>query len=217
MKTGIYTITNLVNNKMYLGFAVNIAQRWAVHKNDLRKNKHQNIYLQRAWLHYREESFVFEVLEECGKDLLCSQEHYWCNMLDLKNPLLGYNLKETSPDCRCKNSEETKTKMSISRKSWLKNNPEYNSFKNMSEESILKKNKNRGKKVIQYDLNGNIVKKYNSLIEAKEFGFLSSCIQACCVKKIKIYKGLVFRYEKDPFSIEKFKIKSKHLEKLLNY
>jgi hypothetical protein len=67
------------------------------------------------------------------------------------------------------------------------------------------------------DLNGNIVKKYNSLIEAKEFGFLSSCIQACCVKKIKIYKGFVFRYEKDPFSIEKFKIKSKHSEKSLNY
>lgn len=47
--SGIYKITNLVNNKVYIGQSVNIRKRWNQHVLELNKNIHPNIYLQSAW------------------------------------------------------------------------------------------------------------------------------------------------------------------------
>lgn len=48
VKSGIYKITNVVNNKIYIGSACNIMQRFSNHKSSLRKGKHHSIYLQRS-------------------------------------------------------------------------------------------------------------------------------------------------------------------------
>ena len=39
---GIYMIRNKINNKMYIGQAVDIYDRWEEHIRDLRRNKHFN-------------------------------------------------------------------------------------------------------------------------------------------------------------------------------
>lgn len=93
----IYTITNKVNNKLYVGKTNNFLYRMSKHKYTLRHNIHVNEHLQRAFNKYSEESFNFEILEECEIEYLYSQEHYWCNLLDVFNYNKGYNIKSTHP------------------------------------------------------------------------------------------------------------------------
>ena len=56
-KSGIYLITNLINNKVYVGSAANILKRWNDHIRTLKGNKHPNIFIQRSWNKYGEEVF----------------------------------------------------------------------------------------------------------------------------------------------------------------
>lgn len=46
--SGIYKITNVVNNKVYIGLSIHLNKRWGEHKNDLIKNKHFNAHLQNS-------------------------------------------------------------------------------------------------------------------------------------------------------------------------
>ena len=57
---GIYKIVNKKNNKVYIGQSVNIKQRWALHKSELRNKYHENVYLQNAWNKYGKDNFIFE-------------------------------------------------------------------------------------------------------------------------------------------------------------
>ncbi len=95
--TGIYTIENLVNGKLYVGYAVDIKRRKREHKNTLALNKHHSKYLQNAYNKYGKENLRFEILEECEEQFLCSQEHYWCNMLNVHDRRYGYNDRPTVP------------------------------------------------------------------------------------------------------------------------
>lgn len=112
--SGIYTITNKINQKIYLGCATNIANRWKSHRSYLRLNKHNNTHLQRAWNKYGEENFEFELLIECEEVDLYSEENYWCNLLNCVDYKYGYNIKSTSPTGNFKMSEESKRKLAIS-------------------------------------------------------------------------------------------------------
>lgn len=49
MKSGVYIIQNLINNKYYIGASKNIISRLQNHKTDLRGNNHVNIHLQSAF------------------------------------------------------------------------------------------------------------------------------------------------------------------------
>jgi group I intron endonuclease len=117
MKTGVYTITNLVNNKIYVGSAAfSFSNRWAKHRRQLRNNIHDNKHLQRAWNKYGESSFKFEILETCNADLCVYLEQYWLNMLNSANELFGYNIRYNCvSNLGLKHTEETKLKMSQSR------------------------------------------------------------------------------------------------------
>jgi group I intron endonuclease len=78
MKMGIYKIINVVNNKFYIGSAVNFSRRKTRHFSELRTNKHNNLKLQNAWNKYGETSFVFAVVEEVqDKALLLEVENRW--------------------------------------------------------------------------------------------------------------------------------------------
>lgn len=60
--------------------------------------------------------------------------------------------------------------------------------------------KSHSKPIIQYDLNGNIVKKWDSATSAaRELGYSQSCINWCCLRKPKYnsYKGYIWRYTGD--------------------
>lgn len=67
-KCGIYRIINKANKRFYVGSSVDIGARWRRHRYDLNNGVHHNIYLQRAWNKYGEESFEFCIFCECSED-----------------------------------------------------------------------------------------------------------------------------------------------------
>lgn len=127
--SGIYTITNLVNNKIYAGQSINVLLRLQQHKTNLISNIHSNKFLQNSFNKHGIENFKFEILEECSQEYLCSQENYWCNLLYVHNDKFGYNIKPTHPEGKTIQSIETKIKIGITHrklhksgiiKSWAK-------------------------------------------------------------------------------------------------
>lgn len=61
--SGIYQIRNIINNKVYIGSAFILYDRFRSHKSSLNSNKHNNNHLQKSYNKYGSESFTFEVLE----------------------------------------------------------------------------------------------------------------------------------------------------------
>ena len=114
-KSGIYTITNILDAKIYVGYATNFRKRKAAHLSDLRKNKHKNTHLQRAFNRDEESNFKIELLEQYNIDILPSMEHYWCNLLQAHNPKKGYNILPTSEFGLITHSKETRDKISKSK------------------------------------------------------------------------------------------------------
>lgn len=111
----IYTITNLMDNKVYVGYTTDFEYREYNHSNRIKANSHANEHLQYAVNKYGIENFKIEVLEECEERFLTALEHYWCTILDTHNRKFGYNIKPTHPDIiNSKISQETKDKIRIS-------------------------------------------------------------------------------------------------------
>lgn len=108
-KIGIYKITNIRNNKCYVGSSIDIRKRWNKHQSELNRNIHKNIYFQNAWNKYGKDSFIWEILEECpiDKEVIIQREQYYIN--DLKPE---YNLCPNAYSCYgVKRSDETRKRL----------------------------------------------------------------------------------------------------------
>lgn len=117
MARGIYKIINIINNKFYVGSAVDLKRRKTRHFSELRNGKHNNRHLQAAWVKYGEQSFIFVVVEELdtAADLLAAEnkwlkEHvgkeYCYNIgIDATAPMLGIS-GELSPTWGYKHTPE---------------------------------------------------------------------------------------------------------------
>ena len=77
----IYKITCLINNWVYVGVTVNMYQRKHTHKSALKKGNHGNKQLQNDYNKYGENSFVFEIVEECADEIRIDRETFWINSL----------------------------------------------------------------------------------------------------------------------------------------
>ena len=121
-KTGVYKITNLINDKFYIGSSTSskdgFKDRIKTHIRLLSRGEHYNKHLQSAWDKYGVESFKFEILEELtGKIKILEREQYYIDSLDATNPKIGYNKAKTAGSILgFKHSDESKIKMSISAK-----------------------------------------------------------------------------------------------------
>lgn len=105
----LYRITNILNNKTYIGQSVNPGRRWKDHQW-LSKNT-QEQYIHRAIAKYGVINFIFEVIATSktqeDANLLEAQLIIQYNSL---NSDFGYNLKPGG--MTCEHSEETKKKIS---------------------------------------------------------------------------------------------------------
>ena len=114
--SGIYKITNILNNKVYIDSSNDIYGRWLQHRNKLNENKHRNRYLQFAWNKYGEENFAFEIIELCNESELFVNEQKWYDHYNSGDDRYGYNLSKIArcPSYRAtfetlKNGEQTIT------------------------------------------------------------------------------------------------------------
>lgn len=70
------------------------------------------------------------------------------------------------------------------------------SYKNKLQVAKRGKNNKLSKRVIQYDLEGNLIKEWDSVGEVfRELNIKKQYISACCLRKIKHTRGYIFRYE----------------------
>lgn len=115
--SGIYSITNIIDNKIYYGSSIDINHRWYIHKLLLNRNNHNNTHLQFAWLKYGESAFKFEILKEVPVELLLDTEQAYLDIVK-ESPELYYNiaLDSSSPNLGKITSEETKKKLSLALK-----------------------------------------------------------------------------------------------------
>lgn len=114
-KTGVYTITNTVSGKQYVGSAASsFRSRWLTHIGQLRKGKHQNTRLQRAFNKYGESNFVFEVCVECSPEMCIEQEQLVLASRLRIGRELCYNICINAGSTRgTKASAETRMKLSL--------------------------------------------------------------------------------------------------------
>jgi group I intron endonuclease len=108
----LYRITNLINQKVYLGQTMYPKKRWNNHKYEARK-LHPEFYLHKAIAKYGVDNFIFEIIaqskiqedaNEIEADLIVQY--------DSRNPKMGYNIMPGGKiHSGYKHSDETKEKM----------------------------------------------------------------------------------------------------------
>lgn len=192
---GIYKITNLINNKIYIGSSICCASRKANHKRGVFDTR-----ISRAIKKYGWDNFSFEIVEICNKEVLREIEKNWILKYNSIDPKIGYNITSntTNPNEGVSPSLNTRKKMSqsklnkyvgelnpmfgkkhskeskekISRTRILKQIPGPMLGKKHSEKSKIKmsqSSKNRirkTKKIKQYNFEGNLLKIWDSAEEA---------------------------------------------------
>lgn len=69
--TGIYQIQSKIKpNRIYIGSAVDITNRWASHLSELKKNKHDNGKLQNHYNKYGKDDLLFSIITLCNREEL---------------------------------------------------------------------------------------------------------------------------------------------------
>ena len=86
---GVYKITNMVNNKAYIGISVDILHRWRTHCNTYRLSREFDKSLYKAMRKYGITKFSFEIIELCEEEQLHDREVYWINKFNTYYD--GYN------------------------------------------------------------------------------------------------------------------------------
>lgn len=189
MSIGIYMIRNSINNKIYIGQSVNIERRWKDHKIDLKNNKHQNCHLQLSYNKYGGDNFEYNIIFKCTSIELNKNEIYFINKYKSYDNKYGYN-QTFGGDNNIVFNDEVIAKM--------RNSHSYEYVP-----------------ILKYDVNKELIKKYNSLSEAsRDVDGTPSGIRNCANKfsydigNSKTYKSFIWIYEFDKSKFDDCDIKN---------
>ena len=204
----IYKITNLVNNKVYVGqTSESIQQRWKEHLYEANydKNRKYNSALHCAIRKYGPDNFNVSILEEVDNSLLNNREMYWIEQYNSFK--LGYNMTLGGEGTRTLDYDKIIELWDsgfgitdISKTVECSGVQAREILKGYSNYSKKKSNK-RGarifaKTVMQYDVNGVLFATYPSATEASAAtGVSISNILAVCRAEQKTAGGYQWRFE----------------------
>lgn len=107
----IYKITNILNNKVYIGQTVNtLAYRKSQHVREVSYVNRKKTYLYNAMIKHGVENFVFEEIDKADTiEELNLKESFWINSFKSTEKEFGYNLDTGGKNCL--KSESTKRKI----------------------------------------------------------------------------------------------------------
>ena len=208
----IYKITNMVNNKIYIGQTTySASHRLKQHINSAMHNSGCP-YLGKAIRKYKPENFVIDTIEEnIPYELLNDREIYWIEYYNSNDSNIGYNLTRGG----------NLNSFSISLEDEKIINDLWNSGKTIGQiyditqhaiktidrvlltnntysvSEAMKRSSSKAKSVCQYSLCGELLNRFDSLSDAANVvnGNYQSIGQAC-INKITAY-GYQWRYECD--------------------
>lgn len=108
-KSGVYVITNTINNKVYIGSTISgFKKRIKEHLYELIKNRHHSDHLQKAYNKYGGDSFEFSILEICHKESIIEREQFYLDKYKSYQRKNGYNILEKAYNSQgYKHTEET--------------------------------------------------------------------------------------------------------------
>ncbi len=168
----IYKIINDINDKVYIGKTLSsIEERFKQHKKDSLKESEQIRPLYRAMRKYGIEKFHIEKVEECPLEILSDREKYWIEFFSsYKN---GYNATIGGDGKQLYNYDEI-VKGFLSGKLVYELAEEFECCQDTIHEALnlanidskTNANKKLKKGIVAKDSNGNILKTFNSRIEA---------------------------------------------------
>ena len=168
----VYKITNIINNKVYIGITKQIIKRIGNHiyyfKNP---NSSNNTYLHKALRKYGLESFTIEIIEICDTlEILNNREIYWIKYYNTINSKNGYNLDSGG------------------------------NVKKPNEQNIISRQINaKTKSIAQYDLQGNLIQTFYSIKEAsRQLGISDSDIHRCHKNHWSRNNFMFRKFEKEP-------------------
>lgn len=215
-KSGIYVIQNNVNQKKYVGKALDIYRRIKAHVTALNtKDVNENRHLIASWHKYGRDSFTYYVIEYINdedKDVLeqklKDRELYWIKTLGTLDREKGYNLRlDSEGKCivsdetreKCRNSqikrfsdENVRKEMSEKLKTLHKEHPEY-----WEDSKIKLAYANRKYRIAKCDKEtGEIIKIYEIIKEISDENpdYYLQAIKGCCSGTKKSYKGFRWHY-----------------------
>lgn len=211
---GIYKIENLINGKVYIGQSIDIFERIMNHKSETfnPNSRSYNSPIHRAIRKYGVENFSFEIVDFClDKEELDEEEIYWIQKYDSYRN--GYNATKGGEGVLRINREDIfelwDKGMSIAEISNETGHDKssiisiLDGYENYTNEESYKRGriacgKLLGKKVKQYDLYGNYITTYSSIVDAaKVANTIPSNIYGTLIGKNKSAAGFQWRYEED--------------------
>lgn len=213
----IYKITNLINKKPYVGKTVNtISARWAKHKNEA-FNQNSASLIHCAMRKYGIENFIIEELEKCSDEFLNEREQYWIKTINshFKNGY-GYNMTiggdgiQQYSDAQFLelwnqgfNCDKIAKILSCCSRT-----VSHRIAAIIGPNAVTQRRIETGRKsVLQYDLNGNFLRSWSSMLEAqKQLGLSAGSITACCQKKYTQTGGSLWKAADDDTPVEQLMI-----------
>jgi group I intron endonuclease len=196
IKTGVYTI-EFINKPdiYYVGSASKHNKkgrnnngfhgRWREHLHMLFNNKHYNKKLQNNFNKYGKNNLLFSIIDFYEPEFCIGAEQYWLNMLNSYNN--GYNLSYVVEKSSLGRKLTNEQKKIISERMMGDKNPNYRKIYTQEERNSI--GVILSKSILQYDFNINLIKEWNSIIEATEtLSIDGGNISKCCNYEQLTYK-----------------------------
>lgn len=137
-KTGVYCITNIVNNKIYIGStSTNFRHRYLQYKSGFKRELDNQPVLYKAFKKYGFENFKFEILSICSKeDCIVTEQLYINKGTDYNSCLIAGSL------LGFKHKKDSKTR------------------------TVIGGLHHTAKKVYQFTIDGEYIQEYGSIVDA---------------------------------------------------